>query len=201
MPLVLTTTTAATAESKSVPRLPGDPDIWFLIFAELVTFGVFFVAYVGYRALEVGLFNESQQTLDRTLGALNTLLLLTSSWAVVTAVESARSGRVAAVSRYLALAIVLGIGFMIIKYLEYSAKFAAGITLTTNTFFNFYFALTMIHLVHVIGGTGVLMVMWANAREGKYHAGSTRGLETGASFWHMVDLLWIFLFALLYLLR
>jgi nitric oxide reductase NorE protein len=199
MPVELTA--PATAESTPAQRLPGDPDIWFLIFAELMTFGMFFVAYVGYRAMEVELFDESQLTLDRRLGVINTLFLLTSSWAVVTAINAARKDRVADVSRYLALAIALGIGFMVIKYFEYSAKFAAGIGLTTNTFFNFYFALTMIHLVHVIGGTIVLIVLWSNARDGKYHSGNTQGLETGASFWHMVDLLWIFLFPLLYLLR
>ena len=199
MPVELTA--AASVESKQELRLPGDPDIWFLIFAELMTFGMFFVAYVGYRAMEVELFDQSQLTLDRSLGVINTLFLLTSSWAVVTAIESARKNKLAAVPRYMALAIALAIGFMVIKYFEYSAKFEAGIGLTTNTFFNFYFALTMIHLVHVIGGTVVLIVCWANARDGKYHAGNTRGLETGASFWHMVDLLWIFLFPLLYLLR
>lgn len=189
------------ADAPSAQRLPGDPDIWFLIFAELMTFGMFFVAYVGYRALEIDLFDQSQLTLDRTLGVVNTLFLLTSSWAVVTAINSARRNRLAEVPRYLALAIALGVGFMVVKYFEYAAKFEAGIGLTTNTFFNFYFALTMIHLVHVIGGTVVLIVCWVNARDGRYHAGSTRGLETGATFWHMVDLLWIFLFPLLYLLR
>lgn len=199
MPVELTA--PAPAEPKSDLRLPGDPDIWFLIFAELMTFGMFFVAYVGYRALDVELFDQSQLTLDRSLGVVNTLFLLTSSWAVVTAIEAARRNQLAAVPRYLAVAIALGVGFMVIKYFEYSAKFEAGISLTTNTFFNFYFALTMIHLVHVIGGTIVLIVCWANARDGKYHASNTVGLETGATFWHMVDLLWIFLFPLLYLLR
>lgn len=199
MPVELTA--PARAESASVQRLPGDPDIWFLIFAELMTFGMFFVAYVGYRALEVELFDQSQLSLDRSLGVVNTLFMLTSSWAVVTAINAARKDRVNEVSRYLALAIALGVGFMVIKYFEYSAKFDAGISLTTNTFFNFYFALTMIHLVHVIGGTIVLIVCWSNARDGKYRPGHVQGLETGATFWHMVDLLWIFLFPLLYLLR
>ncbi|WP_293371159.1 cytochrome c oxidase subunit 3 family protein [Nevskia sp.] len=199
MPVELTTPIPATA--KAEPRLPGDPDLWFLILAELLTFGMFFVAYVGYRAMETEVFNASQLTLNRTLGVINTLFLLTSSWAVVSAVRAARANHSQQVPRYLALAILLGLSFMVVKYFEYSAKFAAGISLNTDTFFNFYFALTMIHLGHVIGGTVVLTVIWSNARKGAYHAGNMRGIESGATFWHLVDLLWIFLFPLLYLLR
>ncbi|GAC1619821.1 MAG: cytochrome c oxidase subunit 3 family protein [Nevskia sp.] len=199
MPVALTASTIP-ARTPAL-RLPGDPDIWFLIVAELLTFGMFFVAYAGYRALEVDLFNTSQLRLDRTLGVINTLFLLTSSWAVVSAVRAARRDRIAEVPRYLLVAIALGLGFIVVKAFEYAAKFEAGISIATDTFFMFYFCLTIIHLLHVIGGTAILTVMWAKARKGGYHAGSTRGLETGASYWHMVDLLWIFLFPLLYLLR
>lgn len=199
MPIELTAPALDT--DKAGRHLPGDPDLWFLILAELLTFGMFFVAYVGYRAMEPAVFDASQRTLDRSLGVINTLLLLTSSWAVVSAVRAARADRPQLVPRYLAGAIVLGFGFMVIKYFEYSAKFAAGISLNTDTFFNFYFALTMIHLGHVVGGTVVLIVLWSNARNGRYHSGNMRGIESGASFWHLVDLLWIFLFPLLYLLR
>lgn len=182
-------------------RLPGDRDVWIFICAELIAFGLFFVVYAVYRAADVDLFNASQLRLDRGLGVLNTLLLLTSSWAVMSAVEAARCNRVAIVPRYLALAITLGAGFMVVKYFEYSVKIDAGITLTTDMFYMFYFCLTGIHLLHVIAGTIILIVMCVNARGGLYHAGNLNGLEAGASYWHLVDLLWIFLFALLYLLR
>jgi len=198
MPVALT---APANPHSASQRLPGDPDIWFLIVAELLTFGMFFVTYAGYRALDVDLFNASQLKLDRTLGVINTLFMLTSSWAVVSAVRAARRDRPAEVPRYLALAIMLGVGFMLVKAIEYSEKFANGISITTDTFFMFYFCLTIIHLLHVIGGTAILTVMWAKARRGGYRANSIKGLETGASYWHMVDLLWIFLFPLLYLLR
>jgi nitric oxide reductase NorE protein len=198
MPVALT---ASDTARQPALRLPGDPDIWFLIVAELLTFGMFFVAYVGYRALEVELFNASQLKLDRTLGVVNTLFMLTSSWAVVSAVRAARADRLKLVPRYLLLAMLLGISFMVVKAIEYTAKFSEGISIATDTFFMFYFCLTIIHLLHVIGGSVILGVMWSNARGGRYHARNTRGLETGASYWHMVDLLWIFLFPLLYLLR
>jgi nitric oxide reductase NorE protein len=182
-------------------RLPGDADIWFLIVAELMTFGMFFVAYMGYRLGEIELFNASQLRLDHNLGALNTLFLVTSSLAVVLSLRAARRNRLVEVPRYLAAAIAFGIAFAAVKAFEYSAMFKAGITMTTDNFYMFYFCLTIIHLLHVIGGTVILIVLWTNARKGAYCTHQTKGLETGASYWHMVDLLWIFLFPLLYLLR
>ncbi|MDB5987865.1 MAG: norE [Nevskia sp.] len=189
------------AAEYSTRRLPGDQDVWIFIIAELLMFGAFFIAYIVNRAGEVDLFNASQLTLDRSFGVVNTLLLVTSSWAVVEAAAAVRGNRAALAPCYLLIAIGLGVAFIVVKFFEYSAKFEAGLSMTTNTFYMFYFCLTMIHLAHVVVGTIILIVMWTNARNGNYAAAHTKGLETGASYWHMVDLLWIFLFALLYLLR
>jgi nitric oxide reductase NorE protein len=169
--------------------------------AELVMFGAFFVAYVFHRRTEIEVFDTAQATLDLNLGVANTLLLVTSSWAVVRAVEAARADCYAAVVRRLGIAIALALAFVAVKCVEYSAKFAAGIDMITNTFYMFYFSLTMIHLAHVLGGTVILVVTRQNAKRGAYHRADTKGLEAGACYWHLVDLLWIFLFALLYLLR
>lgn len=188
-------------DADSAAHLPGDRDFWIFIIAELLMFGAFFIAYMVNRVGEVELFNTSQLTLDRTIGAINTIFLVTSSWAVVLAVNAARQDRPRAVPRHLAVATALGIVFVVVKCFEYTAKFEAGITMMTNTFYMFYFCLTMIHLLHVIAGSIILTVLWGNARHGAYHANNTKGIEMGASYWHMVDLLWIFLFALLYLLR
>ncbi len=185
----------------SLRRLPGDRDVWIFIYAELFAFCLFFVTYMVYRSSRLDLFNTSQLGLDRSLGALNTILLLTSSWAVASAGRAARLGRIVAVPRYLAFGIALGLAFMVVKYFEYRAKLHAGITISTDMFYMFYFCLTGIHLMHVIAGTIILIVIWLNARARLYHTGNTTGLEAGGSYWHMVDLLWIFLFALLYLLR
>lgn len=181
--------------------MPGDRDVWIFIIAELAMFGAFFAAYMVSRAGDVELFNASQLTLDKTFGALNTVLLLTSSWAVVQSVRAARENRIPTVTHHLAFAITLGVAFMVIKYFEYSAKFEVGLTLMTNDFYMFYFSLTMIHLLHVAGGLVILSIVWVNARNGSYRPGSTQGIETGASYWHMVDILWIFLFSILYMLR
>ncbi len=182
-------------------RLPGDRDVWIFICAELLMFGAFFIAYIVNRASELAVFNDSQRTLDRTCGVINTLILISSSWAVVQALAAARSRRPQLISTYLGVAIALGVAFMLVKVFEYTAKFEAGLSMLTNTFYMFYFCLTMIHLMHVVAGTVILTVMWNKARAGGYDSGPLQGLETGASYWHMVDLLWIFLFALLYLLR
>lgn len=193
---------AALAERQTAPRrLPGDPDVWLFIFAELMMFGAFFLAYIVNRSTAVDLYNTAQQTLDRNLGVLNTIFLIASSWAVVQALAAARRNQSATTTRYLILAIALAVAFVVVKYFEYSAKFQAGIDLTTNDFYMFYFCLTMIHLAHVVAGSVILLVLCLNARQGKYRAGRMQGMEAGAAYWHMVDLLWIFLFPLLYLLR
>ena len=205
MPVTARRLVAVTASpvgvSRSAARLPGDPDVWIFIVAELMLFGAFFLAYMVYRAWETPLFDESQRALDVKLGALNTLILFTSSWAVASAVAAARRDERSRVPRRLACAIALATAFVVVKCFEYWAKLEHGITLTTNTFFQFYYCFTGIHLAHVLGGAVILTVAWSNARRGAYHAGETRGLATAASYWHMVDLLWVFLFALLYLLR
>lgn len=198
------TPAASLSQDRAVPlerRLPGDPDVWIFIFAELLMFGAFFIAYIVNWMGEVDAYTASQLTLDRELGLINTLFLVTSSWAVVSALNAARANRVQRVAPFLAFAIALGLAFMVVKYFEYAAKIDVGIDLTTDSFYMFYFCLTGIHLLHVVAGTIILIVCWTNARDGLYHADNTKGLETGASYWHMVDLLWIFLFPLLYLLR
>lgn len=192
---------APPAGSLSTVRTPGDKDIWIFIIADVITFGVFFITYMVYRAGDVRLFNTSQLMLNRNLALLNTLFLVTSSWAVVQAVTAARQDRTLVVPRYLFGAILLAAAFADVKWFEYSVKFKHGITPTTNMFFTFYYCLTMIHMLHVVVGTIVLSIVWMNAHKGLYCSGHTEGLETAASYWHMVDLLWIFLFPLLYLLR
>lgn len=182
-------------------HLPGDRDVWIFILAELLMFGAFFVAYIVNWMDDVDGYAASQLILDRNLGLINTLFLVTSSWAVASAVNAALRNRVSAVAPFLALAIALGLAFIVVKCVEYSRKLNAGISMMTDSFYMFYFCLTGIHLLHVIAGTIILIVIWTNAREGRYQAATTKGLETGASYWHMVDLLWIFLFSLLYLLR
>ncbi|WP_265947918.1 cytochrome c oxidase subunit 3 family protein [Dechloromonas sp. A34] len=182
-------------------RLPGDLAIWFFILAEMLAFAVFFASYAFARAHDVELFNTYQQTLDRNAGALNTLLLITGSWFVVLAVQAAHRDDQKAISRNIALGFLCGGGFLAVKIFEYAEKFGAGISLSTNTFYMFYISLTFFHFMHVILGMVILAVLWVQSRNGAYGSHNAHGLESGAAYWHMVDLLWIILFPLVYVMR
>ena len=103
--------------------------------------------------------------------------------------------------RFFALAFCCGLAFVVVKIFEYSEKFDAGFTIMTNDFYMYYFMLTGIHLIHVVIGMGVLMFLWSTTRDVVFNDEKVNILESGASFWHMVDILWIVLFALFYLAR
>ena len=191
-----------TAINNIEPKLlPGDLAIWFFIFMELLVFGIFFIVYAVMRIENIELFNHYQLTLNRELGAANTLLLITSSYFVVRAVEAIRVNNVKSCIDWLYAALGGGMGFLILKSFEYSDKFSEGINLSTNTFYMFYLSLTMFHFLHVILGMIILFAVVHKAKRGGYNAQNYTGVETGASYWHMVDLVWIILFPLVYIIR
>lgn len=183
---------------------PGDLAIWVFIFAELLVFGVFFAAYSFARAHNVVLFDTMQRTLDRNSGALNTVFLISASYFVARAVASIQRGAPDAsrhASRWLLAGMAGGAGFLVVKVIEYAEKFSAGINLSTNNFYMFYLSLTFFHFMHVILGMVILAAVWLKTRRGGYTASDCHGLETGASYWHMVDLVWIVLFPLVYVMH
>ena len=182
-------------------RLAGDLAVWLIILAELLAFGILFLSYAFARTVDVSLFNASQRTLDLKSGAINTALLITGSWCVVRAVQAVkRDASVIGVS-WLGGALICGIGFSIIKLMEFSAKANAGIDLSTNTFFMFYILLTAFHFFHVLAAMVILTILFFKTHAGCYGSHDVHALETGAAFWHMVDLLWIVLFPLIYVMR
>lgn len=191
----------APAPAAAVRHLPGDLAIWVFIFAELLVFGVFFVTYAFARANNVELFNAEQLALDRTSGAINTVLLLTSSFLVVRAVQFAHAGESRRAAPWLAGAFACGGGFVVVKLFEYAEKIAAGVSLSSSTFHMFYLSLTFFHFMHVILGMVILVAMWNGARSGRYGPDTMNGIETGAAYWHMVDLVWLILFPLIYVMR
>jgi len=196
-----TTWLAAPDTDEQTPRLSGDLVIWLLILAELLTFGIFFMAYAFMRVGQVSLFNASQVTLDLHIGGINTLLLITSSWAVARAVQAVRRDRNHTGANWLVVALLCGGTFLILKTLEYINKIQAGIDVSTNDFYLFYFMLTGFHYLHVIVGMVMLSLLWFFTRRGQYGRDNCHALETGAAFWHLVDLLWIILFPLVYVMR
>lgn len=181
--------------------LPGDLAIWVFILAEMLAFGCLFIAYAFSRIGNVELFNESQLTLNRTAGAINTIVLITSSYFVMRAVTAIKHGLSKSCTHWLGGALLFGGIFIVIKLMEYVEKFSEGVTLSTNLFYMFYISLTFFHFMHVLMGMIILSFVIAKARRGGYSREDHIGVETGASFWHMVDLLWIILFPLIYIIR
>ena len=183
------------------PRLVGDLAVWLIILAEMLAFCILFLSYAFARARDVALFNASQSTLDLHSGAINTVLLITGSWCVVRAVQAVRADASSAGARWLIAALVCGAGFVTLKVVEFSAKADAGIDLSTNTFYMFYLLLTGFHFLHVIVAMLFLSILLIKTLQGAYGAHDHHALESGAAFWHMVDLLWIVLFPLVYVMR
>ena len=181
--------------------LPGDFAIWLFIFAELLVFGVFFLAFAFARLHHLDEFNAGQLEIDRRSGAINTLLLITGSYFVAQAVQAIRKNQNKVCCHWLSLGIMTGVFFIISKCLGYADLFAQGINLTTNTFYMFYLSLTGFHFMHVIMGVIILIAVWLKAWRGGYSANDCYGVESAASYWHMVDLVWIILFPLVYIMR
>jgi nitric oxide reductase NorE protein len=180
---------------------PGDLAIWIFILAELLVFAVFFAAYAFTRMNHVELFNEYQATLNRDAALINTLALLTSSYFVMRGVVAAREGNNALCARWIWAAIAMGLVFVVVKSAEYAHHLGAGVSLSTNDFYMFYLSLTFFHFMHVILGMVILVAVAVKARSGGYSVEDHTGVETGASYWHMVDLLWLILFPLVYVMR
>lgn len=173
--------------------LPGNPLMWVLIASELLVFGMALIGYAGARAFDPAGFAAAQDELDRLAGTINTAILLTSGLFAALAVEAAREDRRSAVRLWLGLAGFLGVLFLAVKAHEYAAEVAAGRGLDTPGFFMLYFLITGFHALHVVAGLVILglVAVWP----------SLENLETGAAFWHMVDLIWLIVFPCLYLLR
>ena len=199
---MLIAVTTSTQNIETEPKLlPGDLAIWFFIFMELLVFAIFFIVYSIKRIQNVEMFNEFQLTLNRELGAINTLLLITSSYFVIRAVHAIKADDVKGCIKWLYAALGGGLGFLFFKSFEYYDKFSHGISLNTNDFYFFYLSLTMFHFLHVILGMIILFAVAIKAKRGAYSAQNHTGVETGASYWHMVDLVWIILFPLVYIIR
>ena len=188
------------------PYPAGDFAIWIIIYVELITFGLLFIGYAVARRSDVALFNTSQLSLNQSIGFINTLILISSSYCIVKAVQSIKNMQDnqhkqanQKASKWLLGAMLLGTLFLVFKSFEFSAIFDAGITLSTNTFFMFYLILTMFHFMHVLLGLIILGNIYQKSKHDGYSKEDHRGMETGASYWHLVDLLWIVLFPLIYI--
>lgn len=182
-------------------HIPGDDDtLWSFFIGDMVVFAMFFCIYVAHRADALELYRASQASLNIAYGALNTLLLLTSSLFVAGAVTAFRRRALVACRRFMGWGFLCGLGFAIAKCVEYYVKAEAGITPFSNEFFTFYYVFTGIHLVHLLVGIGVLGYGYMKLRLFGLDSVTLQEIESGASYWHLVDLLWIVIFPLIYML-
>lgn len=192
---------AEAVRARDEAALPGDSGVWTFILADMGAFAAFFLVFSMGRIANPDLYEQSRRHLDAGLGLLNTLILLTSSLFMVRAVEAARAGDRQGAMRGIVLTMLIGSGFAITKIAEYAAKGSAGITMLTNEFYTYYFAFTGIHFLHFLIGMAALAVTLAKLRQGPLDGAMRRWIESVGCYWHMVDLLWIMLFPMLYLLR
>ena len=173
-------------------HLPGELMMWVLILSELAVFGAGLLAFLAVRLTDPQGFAEAQTHLHRTGAAANTLVLVTSGWLAALATRAAEAGQTRRLRLLLAPAILLGGVFLVLKASEYADLFAQGIGTETHAFYTFSFLLTGFHAAHVLAGMVLLaLVGWL---------ATPKAVETGAAFWHMVDLVWVLLFPVVYLL-
>jgi nitric oxide reductase NorE protein len=179
--------------------VPGQPDMWAFALFETLLFTSYFAVYLFSRARNEELYLQSQAHLDLRVGVFNTIVLLTSSWSIARCVQAARDGsyRAALTNAYLTAG--FGVVFLVSKVLEWVKQLRSGNTLTTNDFFMHYFFLTGLHCLHLLIGFVVLGVVVYQLRSPGRR--SQELVETGATYWHTVDFLWVLIFAMLYVVR
>lgn len=183
-------------------HVPGEVGVWVLLFGDMTVFAVLFIVYLDHRGFNKELFSASQEHLNRALGAVNTLVLLSSSLLVVFATRALQNPQLRHLAAPLTVAgVAVGTCFVAIKAVEYSEKLGAGITPSTNDFYMYYFVLTGLHLAHVLVGLVVLAVLSRLATKAELSSTHFAFFEGGACFWHMVDLLWLVIFPLVFLVR
>ena len=180
-------------DQTALDELPGDLLMWVLIISELLVFGAGLIVFLSVRITDPAGFAEAQNSLDRTGAAINTIVLITSGFLAALAINLRRSGKRGSARISLVGAAVLGGAFLWIKGLEFASKAASGIVWDTHPFFNFYFLLTGFHAAHVAAGVILLLlVAWRDHVD---------NIEDATAFWHMVDLIWVLLFPVVYLLQ
>lgn len=200
----MTATTRHDATARITPpgrRVPGEEGIWVFVLGDMTVFAIFFATFMYSRAKNPDIFSRDHASLNVALGTANTVLLLTSSLFVVLAVHRVLSGVHRHTARLFAAALACGLGFVIVKAVEWSHLFIEGKTVSSGEFFSYYFMFTGIHLAHVLIGCVVLSRLIAVTRRPEPTERSAMLCESGGIFWHMVDLLWVVLFALFYVMR
>ena len=186
-------------EERPTKFVPGQPDMWMFVLFESLLFTGYFSFYLVSRTQNRELYLQSQADLDLRFGVFNTIALLLSSWAIARCVQASREGAYRSALTNAFLTITFGVVFLISKILEWVKEIHMGNTFTSDEFFQHYFFLTSIHCIHVLIGFVALGVVVYQLRSPARR--SQQLVETGATYWHTVDFLWVLIFALLYVVR
>ena len=186
-------------DSKNIYYPPGGILLWIIIFLELFTFGMALVAMVMYSKDEPEVFHSSRLLLNTTFGLTNTIFLLTSGYFMAKSVQSFKASDNLKSSFYLKLTMLGGILFLLLKSFEYYEKIKAGLSIGYNTFFSFYWMLTLFHVLHVLVGLVILISVFVGLQKKKSDL-TLEDFEASAAFWHMCDLIWLLLFPIIYLI-
>ena len=184
---------------KSIYYPPGGILMWIIIFLELITFGMALIAMAHYSKEEPELFHASRLQLNGVIGTINTLFLISSGFFMAQSVAYFKQQNIQKSSLYLKLTMLGGLLFLVLKTFEYIAKIDAGLTIGYNTFFTFYWMLTLFHIIHVLVGLVILVSVYIGINK-KNVTTSLEDVEASAAFWHMCDLIWLLLFPIIYLL-
>lgn len=186
--------------------------MWLFLVQEILFFAGLFMAYFAFRALYPETWLAAHELLDKRMGAFNTVVLLTSSLTMALAVRACQLDDIKGCVRYLWITIGCAFGFMIVKYFEYSHKFHEGLLpgrFYTHAgdvvpgqflFFSFYFMMTGLHGIHVAIGMAAILVLLRRAYKGHFSAAYFGPVEITGLYWHLVDIIWIYLFPLMYLI-
>jgi len=184
--------------------------MWLFLFTEVLLFGGLFLLYAAYRHRYPADFHNAHLSLDLVLGTANTVVLITSSLTVALAISALQRGRMRHCYLFLGGTVGLALLFLVNKYFEWSAKFHHGIypgsehlahlPKAENLFFGLYFSMTGLHGVHVLVGATLLAWVMVMIRRGKVTQADYVTLENAGLYWHLVDLVWIYLFPLFYLI-
>jgi|TARA_R110002050_G_scaffold299981_2_gene467199 cytochrome c oxidase subunit 3 len=189
------------AEQNPTPKAPGSFAVWVFIYAELTEFGLFFILFLVAKAYFPADFSQGPQKLSTLAGLTNTLILLSSSLCVVKAMAAIKIGNTKSTINWLLLTITAGALYCGVKYWEFGRNEALDISPRDDYFIAAYYYIGFNHLLHVLIGMATLGFVALLTAFGFYDAKNHEGLESAATYWHMIDLVWIIIFPLLYVLH
>ena len=174
--------------------------MWLFLGTEILLFGGLFAAYAIFRAKYPEMFFEEHLELNKKMGAINTCFLIFSSLTMAMGVSAIQRGKQKTTAILILITILCGLAFGVVKYFEYTAKFHHHIYPSTSIFFSLYFMMTGLHMLHVFVGLLILSTLFVLTLKGKFNAKYNTPIEVGGLYWHLVDVIWIYLFPLLYLI-